>query len=41
VQFRALHDETATDLTMFLRYLDGRTAVRLPAAVATLDDRFG
>jgi hypothetical protein len=47
VQFLALHDETADDLTMFLRYLDGRGAARPPSAVATpggaasLDDRFG
>jgi len=41
VQFLALHDETASDLTMFLRYLDGRTTAALPRAAATLDDRFG
>lgn len=28
-------------LTMFLRYLDGRIAVRPLPSAATLDDRFG
>jgi hypothetical protein len=28
------------DLTMFLRYLDGRSAGRPPTAAATLDERF-
>lgn len=41
VQFLALHDETASDLTMFLRLLDGRTPLWLTGSTATLDDRFG
>jgi hypothetical protein len=41
VQFLALHDETAADLTMFLRYLDGRTAARSRVATGSLDERFG
>jgi Tfp pilus assembly protein PilZ len=41
VQFLALHEETASDLTMFLRFLESRAAVRPPAAAAKLDDRFG
>lgn len=39
VQFLALHDETVSDLTMFLRFLDGRNAAR-PADADSLDDRF-
>ncbi|HEX3757669.1 MAG TPA: PilZ domain-containing protein [Kofleriaceae bacterium] len=41
VQFLALHDETVSDLTMFLRFLDGRTSVRALSATGSLDDRFG
>lgn len=41
VQFLVLHDETASDLTMFLRYLDGRAAARPPTIPGTLDERFG
>ena len=40
VQFLPLHHETAADLTMFLRYLDGRTA-RPRVATGSLDERFG
>jgi len=47
VQFLPLHEETAADLTMFLRFLDGlgipdpATAAVRPARPATIDDRFG
>jgi len=49
VQFLAMHDETAADLMMFLRYLDGRGALQAetpeasPAASpgSSIDERFG
>jgi len=46
VQFLPLHHETAADLIMFLRFLDGRGSTDPAPAVpakrpATIDDRFG
>jgi PilZ domain len=47
VQFLPVHEETAADLTMFLRFLDGRgiaeriiTVARTPRP-ASIDERFG
>jgi hypothetical protein len=39
VQFLPLHEETAADLLMFLRYLDGRGGLQ-PVGPASLDERF-
>jgi len=49
VQFLAVHEETAADLMMFLRYLDGRGALQPvapeaspgSAPPASIDERFG
>ena len=48
VQFLPMHEETAADLMMFLRYLDGRGALQplapeAPGAAprASIDERFG
>jgi hypothetical protein len=40
VQFLPLHEETAADLQMFLRFLDGGTAPAQTARVP-VDERFG
>ncbi len=40
VRFLRLADDVAADLTMFLRYLDGRAGGRTAAAQVPVDDRF-
>jgi hypothetical protein len=40
VQFLPLHEETAEDLQMFLRFLDSGTAPK-PSARLPVDERFG
>lgn len=41
VQFLTLHDETAADLLLCLRYLDGRGTIQRPAPEVPIDERFG
>ena len=40
VQFLPLHEETAADLQMFLRFLDGGAAAATPVRLP-VDERFG
>lgn len=41
VQFLPLHEETAADLQMFLRFLDGSGLPRHAEPAPSIDDRFG
>ena len=41
MQFRALHRDTAAYLTMLLRFLGGRTAIRPTRTQVPVDERFG
>jgi hypothetical protein len=41
VRFLRLAEAAAADLTIFLRYLDGRAGARPAAAPVPVDDRFG
>jgi hypothetical protein len=41
VQFLPLHEETAADLLMFLRFLDGSGLPRQSEPAPSIDDRFG
>lgn len=40
VQFLPLHEETAADLMMFLRYLDDRAGGRPAGSAVPVDERF-